>query len=293
MHVISNATRNLLRNALREDIGTGDVTTQVLVPRNLRGRAWIKAKSNGLMCGGPVVREVFRLVDSRLRVTQAIGEGKRVKKGAKLFTIRGRLSSILTAERVVLNFLGHLSGIATLTNQFVSRVRGTRARILDTRKTTPSWRDLEKQAVRAGGGENHRFGLWDEMMVKDNHWNAMNGLLERTRCRYFGSQMRKYLKRKRIPVEIEVRRLRELQHLLQGDYFPDRILLDHFSVAQLKKAVSFVRKRRRRPKLEASGGITLANVRAIARTGVDRISVGAITHSASALDVSLTIEPTH
>ena len=286
---ISNQTRSLIRKALREDIGREDVTTRLLVPRTLLGEACIEAKANGILCGGPVVREVFRAIDSRLRIKQKRLEGSYVSKGEKVFLIHGRIASILKAERVALNFLSHLSGVATLTQQFVKRLKGTRAKIYDTRKTTPLWRELEKYAVQSGGGNNHRFGLWDEILVKDNHWHAIYPLLEKTHCRYFNERFKSQMKRKKIPVEIEVGSLKELSHLLNGNSIADRILLDNFSLRHLKQAVRMVRKSHPQLLLEASGGVTLANVRQIAETGVDRISVGALTHSAPAFDFSLEI----
>jgi len=296
MFTISKKTRSLIREALRQDIGTGDVTTEMFVPARLSGGADIHAKASGILCGGSVVKEVFRAVDSRLRVEQKIRDGARIAKEKRVFVIHGRIASILKGERVALNFLSRLSGIATLTHQFVRKVKGTRAKIHDTRKTTPLWSELEKYAVRCGGGENHRFGLWDEILVKENHWHAIWPLLEATRCRYFRECLNRNRPRRHLPVEIEVRRPKQLAHLLEGDYAPNRILLDHFSVRELRQAVLFVhdafrtrKRRRKRPLLEASGGVHLGNVRAIARTGVDRISVGALTQAAAALDVALTI----
>lgn len=285
--------------ALQEDLGSGDITTQTLIPKNQKGEAVIVAKEAGVFCGGLVAAEVFHLRDRSLKIKLHAKDGARVKKGQKVLTVKGRVRPILEAERTALNFLGHLSGIATLASAYVYRVRGTQAKIYDTRKTTPLWRELEKYAVRCGGGENHRFGLFDEVLVKDNHWAAIHDILDKTRCRYFRKKLRP-LQRWKIPIEVEVRNLRELAHLLEGAFIPDRILLDNFSVHELKRAVLFVRGlhqilrnrygiRRRLPALEASGGITLANVRAVAQTGVDRISIGRLTHSAPALDFSLKI----
>src|SRR3989338_5776396 len=171
---ISNRSHSLIRQALQEDIGKGDVTTNVLIPAALSGGASIVAKEGGILCGGSVVQEVFRTVDPRLNVSQKVSDGTHVSKGKKVFVIRCRVASILKAERVALNFLSRLSGIATLTRKFVLETKGTRAKIYDTRKTTPLWRELEKYAVRTGGGESHRFGLWDEVLVKDNHWIALS-----------------------------------------------------------------------------------------------------------------------
>jgi len=290
MFKISKETRFLICQALREDIGRGDITTEALVPRDLIGEAHIDIKQNGILCGGPVVLEVFYQIDPKLIVKQKVKDGKKVRKGKAVISIRGRVQSILKGERVALNFLGRFSGIATLTHEFATKIRGTHAGIFDTRKTTPLWRELEKYAVRSGGGKNHRFGLWDEVLVKDNHWVAIRELLEKTHCRYFGDRLKSKLKTRKIPIEIEVASLNELSHLLSGDFIPDRILLDNFSVRELKRAVQIAKRARQKVSLEASGGITLSNVREVAKTGVNRISVGTLTHSAPALDVSLALE---
>ena len=309
--------RSLLRMALREDLGKKDLTTRTLIPRNQRAESVVVAKEPGIFSGGLVAREVFRLCDSSLQIKLLVKGGSPVKKGQKVIQVRGRTQSILEAERTALNFLGHLSGIATLTRQYVDKIRGSKAKIYDTRKTTPLWRDFEKCAVRSGGGENHRFGLFDEILVKDNHWTAMAPFLRKTKCRYFldrlagaglvparetgRAQGAPLHSKHRIPIEIEVKNLKELAHLLEGSFIPDRILLDNFSVRQLRRAVLFVKgldrvlrtcykMRRRIPVLEASGGITLENVRLVAETGVERISVGRLTHSAPALDFSLILK---
>ncbi len=335
MFKISKETRFLIRQALREDIGKGDITTAALIPKNLSGEARIEVKQNGIFCGGPIALEVFCQVDPKLIVKQKAQDGKKVRKGQVIFFMRGRIQSILKGERVALNFLGRLSGIATLTHEFVQKVRGTRAGIFDTRKTTPLWRELEKYAVRWGGGKNHRFGLWDEILVKDNHWVALTSLRGGREvisnavipARFKQESMDPRLKHsgavllslhsgmtdcfppnraadplhiladaslataqhKGISIEIEVDNIKELTHLLEGDFIPDCILLDNFSVGDLKKAVKIVKQRKCKVLLEASGGITLKNVSAVAKTGVDRISIGALTHSAPAVDFSLTI----
>ncbi len=292
--------RDLLRRALREDIGRGDVTTEALIPKNQRGEAVIIAKEAGIFCGGIVAQEIFKLRDASLKILRNAKEGSRIRKGQTVFTVRGRIRPILEVERVALNFLGKLSGIATLTRAFVERVRGTKAKIFDTRKTTPLWRELEKYAVRCGGGANHRSGLWDEVLVKDNHWTAIWQILDETQCRYFGQRLRPF-QRRRIPIEIEVQSLKELAHLLEGTLVPDRILLDNFSIKELRRAVLFVNGldqvlrsrydlRRKNPLLEASGGIHLNHIRQVASTGVDRISIGRLTHSAPAIDFSLKIK---
>ena len=297
---LSPRTLILLKSALAEDIGRGDLTSEILVPRGARGEAAVVAREGGIFCGEPVVRGLLRAADPSLRVRFFTRDGRRFARNKKILTLRGNIRSILKVERTLLNFLGHLSGIATLTRRYVDAVKDYPAAILDTRKTTPLWRELEKYAVRCGGGENHRFGLWDEILVKDNHWTAIWDLLDQTKCRYFSDKLRPVQSRRKIPVEVEVRNVKELAHLLEGTFVPDRILLDNFSVPNLARAVSFVHHffrvlrgrygiRRKRPLLEASGGIDLANVRAVARTGVDRISIGRLTHSAPALDFSLTL----
>ncbi len=280
---ISKEIRFLICQALREDIGTGDITTEALVPRGLTGEASIDVKQSGVLCGGPVVLEVFRQIDPKLVIKQKVKDGKKVRKGQAVIFIRGRVQSILKGERVALNFLGRLSGISTLTHEFSKRIRGNKAKIFSTRKTTPLWRELEKYAIRSGGGKNHRFGLWDEVLVKDNHWVVLK--LSPRKLRNLAMA-----RRRKIPIEIEVANLKELKGLLSGDFCPDRILLDNFSVRELKKAVQIVKHMQPKILLEASGGITLSNVREVAKTRVDRISIGALTHSAPALDVSLTLE---
>lgn len=290
MFKISKEIRFLIHKALREDIGKGDVTTEVLIPRNLSGEAHIEVKQNGILSGGPVVLEVFRQIDSKLVLKQKVQDGKKVRKGQTVLLVSGRIQSILKAERVALNFLGRLSGIATLTHEFAERIRGTHARIFDTRKTTPLWRELEKYAVRCGGGQNHRFGLWDEVLVKDNHWYAVRKLLQKTHCRYFGDRLKSKLGKSKIPIEVEIASLMELSHLLSGNFVPDRILIDNFSAGNLRKAVQMTKRIRPKILLEASGGITLSNVREVAKTGVGRVSIGALTHSAPALDISLTVD---
>ena len=290
MFKISKEIRFLIQKALREDIGKGDITTETLIPRTLSGKAHIHVKQKGILCGGPIALEVFRQVDSKLILKQKVRDGQKVQKGQVVLFVKGKVQSILKGERVALNFFGRLSGVATLTHEFEKRIRGTHAGIYDTRKTTPLWRELEKYAVRCGGGQNHRFGLWDEILVKDNHWYAVRKLLQKTHCRYVGDRLKSKLRKGKIPIEVEVASLKQLSHLLSGDFAPDRILLDNFSVRNLKKAVQMVKRKHQKILLEASGGIALSNVREVAKTGVDRISIGAITHSAPALDVSLTID---
>ena len=253
MFKISSHTRSLIRQALREDIGGRDLTTDAFVPSSLTAEAYITVKGKGVLSGGPVVREVFRCVDPGLRLEQLVRDGAQVAPGRKVFKIRGRAASILKGERVALNFLGRLSGIATLTHQFVRQVRGTRADILDTRKTTPLWRELEKYAVRSGGGQSHRSGLWDGVLVKDNHWIALRPVLERKGCRYFERRLAELARsmrgRKKKIIQVEVQSIKGLKHLLETSFCPPLILLDNFSVSELKRAVEIVHHRLTIPRL--------------------------------------------
>ena len=240
------------------------------------------ARQRAVVCGLEIVQRIFCLLDKSVRVSCVVGDGVRVKPGQVLLRISGRARGILTGERVALNFLGRLSGIATVTRSFTDAVRGTKAVILDTRKTTPGLRHLERYAVRVGGGQNHRFDLGEMVLVKDNHRalsaSADGGLAGMVRGLHHKTKK---------PVEVEVDTLKELEDVLRDP--PGFVLLDNMSAVDLRKAVKMTAllPRARRPLLEASGGINLENVRAVAQTGVDRISIGALTHSAPCVDVSL------
>ena len=265
----------LIDAALAEDVGSGDVTTGLLVPEHATGRATLTQKAPGVIAGLRAAEAVFHRVDPTLRWHTHVEEGVWREEGGLVAEVAGASRSILTAERVALNFLQRLSGVATLTARYVREVSGTRARILDTRKTTPGLRVLEKQAVLAGGGHNHRSGLFDAVLVKENHAAMAGGVGEATRRALAAS----------VPVEIECASLDEVSEAL--DAGAPRILLDNMTNDQLREAVGLVEGR---AELEASGGVSLETVRAIAETGVDFISVGALTHSAQALDVSLILE---
>jgi nicotinate-nucleotide pyrophosphorylase (carboxylating) len=268
----------LIDQALAEDVGAGDVTTALLVPADARGRAVLTQKAPGVLAGLRVAEAVVHRVDPSLRWHAHASEGEWGEPGVRVAEVAGASRSILTAERVALNFLQRLSGVATLTARYVRAVEGTGARILDTRKTTPGLRALEKQAVLAGGGVNHRFGLFDAVLVKENHAAMAGGVGEATRRVLAGAEGR--------PVEVECQTLDEVRDAL--DAGAPRILLDNMTDEELRSAVGLVAGR---AELEASGGVSLETVRAIAETGVDFISVGALTHSAPALDVSLILEP--
>jgi nicotinate-nucleotide pyrophosphorylase (carboxylating) len=270
----------LIHLALAEDIGSGDVTAEYFIPAGRQARAFVAIRRDGVLSGAEIAAEVFRTVDPTLSVETLIPDGSQVAAGALALRIEGSARSILTAERTALNFLQRLSGVATLTAAYVALVKGTGARILDTRKTTPGFRLLEKQAVLHGGGTNHRIGLYDRAMVKDNHLVAEGGLPAI-------QQAILHLKSEKpeVEVELEADRLDQVEAFLTLDGV-DHLLLDNMSLDELRQAVA-LRGDRRRPALEASGGVNQETVRDIALTGVDFISVGALTHSAPALDIGL------
>lgn len=274
---MGNELANLVNSALKEDIGKGDITSNLLIPKGLSVRAEIIAKEDGVLAGCDIARLVFHLADKRVKFLSKLKDGARLKRGSVIARLKGPARGILKAERTALNFLGHLCGVATLTSKFVSKVKGTDAKIMDTRKTTPLLRMLEKRAVKAGGGFNHRMGLYDQVLVKDNHVKILKILNPKSKIQI--------LKQKRIKIEIEAKSLKEFKEALKAK--PNIIMLDNMTIANIKKAVKL--RGRRNAKLEASGGVNLKNVRAIAKTGIDMISIGALTHSAPALDLSLEI----
>ena len=267
--------RRAVRLALEEDIGTGDVTSAATIPEDARAAAVMVARQPLVLAGIAFAEAAF----DPNQTTCHIKDGELVPKGAKLITVDGKARSILAAERVALNFVQRLSGIATLTRQFVDAVRGTTAKILDTRKTTPGWRRFEKYAVHCGGGHNHRFGLFDMVLIKDNHLAALRhdapdpitAAVQRTRSKY-----------PHLKVEVETDTLAQVEQALKAG--ADAILLDNMTPEQLRAAVKLVNGR---AKTEASGGVNLSTARLIAETGVDYISVGALTHSARAVDIGL------
>ncbi|HEY6866683.1 MAG TPA: carboxylating nicotinate-nucleotide diphosphorylase [Candidatus Eisenbacteria bacterium] len=285
----------LVKFALSEDVGTGDVTTLNAVPANVGARAVIMAKAPGVVSGLEIAQMTFREVDRALQFKALARDGEAIEAGAVLAKITGSAASIMTAERTALNFIMRMCGVATLTRRFVTAIEGTGATILDTRKTTPGLRFLEKYAVKCGGGDNHRLALWDMYLVKDNHIRAARGVtnainaIQRTR--------------RDLPLEVEVESLDQLREALRPEV--DRILVDNRTVAEVQRAVEEVDRwcaahppdsprmragAKRWPELEVSGGLTLENARVYAETGVDYLSIGALTHSAPALDLSLEIE---
>ena len=280
---------DLVERALAEDLGDGDITTQAVVPEGAQARARIEQKEPGVIAGLLVSRQVFARVDSELEFEAHCPEGRWRESGA-VAQLTGAAASILAAERVALNFLGRLSGVATLTARYVRAVEGTRARILDTRKTTPGLRELEKAAVVMGGGLNHRAGLYDAILIKENHAALAGGVGEATRRALEAAAGMPAPGRRGsgavVLVEVECATLEEVEAAVAAGV--PRILLDNMSTDELRRAVEIAGDS---AELEASGGITLDTVRAVAETGVDFISVGALTHSAPALDLSLLLEP--
>ena len=271
--------RRLADEALAEDLGGGDVTTDLVVPEAARASGTIVARGGGVVAGLSLAHTVFRAADPGLEVEALLDDGERAEAGEAICRVRGDARSILRAERTALNFLQRLSGIATLTRRFVEAVEGTGARIVDTRKTTPGLRALEKYAVRCGGGGNHRFGLSDGFLLKDNH-RAVLSAAGRTLAEAVEDARRRLPHT--VPVEVEIDRPDQLSDALEAGV--DAVLLDNFAPAELEAAVA---EADGRVLLEASGGITLETVRGVAETGVDLISVGALTHSAPALDLAL------
>jgi len=269
----------IIAQALAEDIGDGDHTTLSTIPAGATGRAQLLIKENGILCGIEVARKVFHQVDPALKMETFLQDGAMVQKGDIAFIVSGKTASILQSERLVLNFMQRMSGIATATRQLTDLVKDLPVKLLDTRKTTPLLRQLEKYAVRTGGGGNHRMGLYDMIMIKDNHVDYAGGIAPAI------DRVQDYLKKndRQLKIEIEVRNFAELDLALQHGGI-DRIMLDNFCIPDLKKAVDLIASRY---ETEASGGINAMNLRDYALTGVDFISIGALTHQIKSLDMSL------
>ncbi len=272
-------TEQIIDHAFAEDVGDGDHTSLATIPAGAKGAAHLLVKATGVLAGVELALAICRRTDESLNLRPLLLDGARIAPGDVAFTLNGSSRSILLVERVLLNFMQRMSGIATLTRAFADAVEGTGCRVLDTRKTTPGLRPVEKWAVRIGGGTNHRFGLFDMIMIKDNHADFAGGIpqaIERTKA---------YLREsgRQIPIEVETRNLLEVEQVLSAGGV-QRIMLDNFSLADLRRAVKLINKRH---ETEASGGITLETARAHAECGVDFISVGALTHSAISLDLSL------
>ncbi|OIP59262.1 MAG: nicotinate-nucleotide diphosphorylase (carboxylating) [Nitrospirae bacterium CG_4_10_14_0_8_um_filter_41_23] len=267
---------DLIHRALEEDIGPGDITTSLLIPNENKSRALYIAKENFVLAGLPFSREVFQILDPSMSFNIFYNEGAKVIKGDVVAEVLGKTRTILAGERVSLNILQRLSGIATLSSMYVDNIKGLKAKIVDTRKTTPCQRFLEKYAVRMGGGSNHRFGLFDGILIKDNHIEAVGSIKEAVKLAKGGHHLAR--------IEVEVENLHDLNEAIEAG--ADIVMLDNMSVSDIKEAVKISNGR---VIIEASGGIKLENVRDIAETGVDLISVGALTHSAVSVDISLKI----
>ena len=274
--------RSAVKAALTEDLGGGDVTTLATVPASAKAKAVVRAREDLVVAGLAFAEIAFKELSASIKITRLTSDGQKVKAGQDLLRVEGSARSILSAERVVLNFLQRLSGVATLTAQFVAAVKGTRARILDTRKTTPGWRRFEKYAVACGGGHNHRIGLYDMVLIKDNHLAALRDEKPNAIAVAVQRARKKYPKLK---VEVEADTLEQVQQAVAAR--ADFILLDNMTQKQLRAAVQLVAGH---AKTEASGGVNLNTVRGIAETGVDFISAGALTHSARAVDIALDFE---
>ena len=277
---VEKSVERLIDSALEEDIGTGDLTSKYFVPEERRAAGFIVAREPGVLSGGEIALEIFRKVDPAIEAGLLVSDGDRIAEGAYIMKIEGSARSILTAERTALNFMQRMSGVASATRQYVDAVRGTHAQILDTRKTIPGWRYLDKLAVTHGGGLNHRMGLYDRAMVKDNHLVAEG---DREELQAAIHRLRE--EHPEVEVELEADRLEQVEAFLELEGV-DYILLDNMSLDEMRRAVD-LRGEGATPLLEASGGVTLKTVGPIAATGVDFISVGAITHSVKAMDLAL------
>lgn len=268
--------KNIIRLALEEDLGNADITTNLIIPEGLHSKAMLLAKDNFIVAGLPFFMEVFKALDISIKCGVKLPDSSNAKKGDIIAELDGNTRGLLAGERVGLNILQRLSGIATLTNTFVEKVKGTGAKIIDTRKTTPGLRFMEKYAVRAGGGLNHRFGLYDGILIKDNHIEAAGSIVKAIRAARKAGHLLK--------VEVEVENLLSLREALKAG--ADVVMLDNMSIEDMKAAVSLAKGK---TVIEASGNISLNNIRKVAETGVDLISIGSLTHSAAASDISMKI----
>jgi len=280
-YLTDQAINNFIQQALAEDLGEGDHSTLGAVPASKISKAKLLVKDNGILAGLTVAQKIFHTVDPNLILTHYKKEGDHIKQGEVAFEVEGKAQSILMAERLVLNCMQRMSGIATYTHQLCKLIEGTKARLMDTRKTTPNFRLLEKWAVAIGGGKNHRYALYDMVMLKDNHLDMAGGI------QLAIEQVKSYLKKnkKDLKIEVETRTLQEVEEVLRVGGV-DVIMLDNMSVAEMKKAVVLINGKY---KTEASGGITEATLLEVAKCGVDYISVGALTHSVKSLDLSLKV----
>ena len=271
--------KTFVQNALQEDVGDGDHSALATIPANKKGKCHLLVKENGILAGVEAAKEIFKIIDPKFKVTVFIKDGTPVKVGDIAFIVEGSSQKLLTAERLVLNIMQRMSGIATKTNYLQTLCKGTKTKVIDTRKTTPGFRFFEKWAVVIGGGSNHRFGLYDMIMLKDNHIDFCGGIIEALDATHH------YLKKtkKKLPIEVETRTLNDVKLILNKGGF-QRIMLDNYSIADTKKAVALIGNKF---EIESSGGITEKTIASYAKCGVDFISVGALTHHVKSLDLSL------
>ena len=268
-----------VKNALQEDVGDGDHSALATVPNSQKGKCQLIVKENGILAGVEAAKQIFKIIDPKFKFTELIKDGSLVKVGDIAFYIEGNTQKLLTAERLVLNVMQRMSAIATKTNYLQSLCKGTQAKVIDTRKTTPNFRFFEKWAVVIGGGANHRFGLYDMIMIKDNHIDFAGGIIEALHATHI------YLKntKKKLPIEVETRTLHDVKLVLKNGGF-QRIMLDNYTIANTKKAVALINNAY---EVESSGGITEKNIASYAKCGVNFISVGALTHHVKSMDLSL------
>lgn len=271
--------KSFVQNALLEDVGDGDHSALATIPANKRGKCRLLVKEEGVIAGIEAAKEIFKMIDPKFKFVQLIKDGQKVKVGDIAFTVEGNSQKLLTAERLVLNVMQRMSGIATKTNYLQSLCKGTKTKVIDTRKTTPGFRFFEKWAVVIGGGANHRFGLYDMIMIKDNHIDFAGGIIEAIDAAHA------YLKKtkKKLAIEVETRTLNDVRAILNKGGF-QRIMLDNYNIADTKKAVQLINGKY---EVESSGGITEKTIAQYAKCGVDFISVGALTHHVKSLDLSL------
>jgi len=271
--------KTFVQNALQEDVGDGDHSALATIPANKKGKCHLLVKENGILAGVEAAKEIFKIIDPNFKVIVFIKDGAAVKVGDIAFIVEGSSQKLLTAERLVLNVMQRMSGIATKTNYLQSLCKGTKTKVIDTRKTTPGFRFFEKWAVVIGGGSNHRFGLYDMIMLKDNHIDFCGGIIEALDATHA------YLKKtkKKLPIEVETRTLNDVKLILKKGGF-QRIMLDNYSIADTRKAVALIGDQF---EIESSGGITEKTIASYAKCGVDFISVGALTHHVKSMDLSL------
>jgi len=287
LKLVKEKTLPLILSALKEDVDPGDVTSSALFDKDAVITACIVAKEDCILAGIDAARWVFNALDEKMNFLPLCQDGGAVKKGKRVLSVKGSMKGVLAGERTALNILGRLSGAATLTAKFVKAVKGTKAKIFDTRKTTPGMRDLEKYAVKLGGGHNHRMGLWDGILIKDNHLDILRGGCKGDKLKAINNAIAAARGKGYKNIEIEVNDISEFKEALESG--ADIIMLDNMDLDDIKKAVKIGKAASNPPALEVSGGVTLENVHGIAKTGIDRISIGCLTHSAPSIDFSLDI----